>query len=46
VPPLEGHLPDVPGHLDRCWLTVEEKRRRREVADGQIGLPQPEETPA
>ena len=46
VPPLEGHLPDVPGHLDRCWLSVDDKRRLREVADGQIGLPQPEETPA
>ena len=46
VPPLEAHLSDVPGHLDRCWLSVDDKRRRREVADGQIGLPQPEETPA
>ena len=46
VPPLEAHLSDVPAHLDRCWLSVDDKRRRREVADGQIGLPQPEETPA
>jgi oligopeptide/dipeptide ABC transporter ATP-binding protein len=46
VPPLEEHLPDVPGHKDRCWLTLEEKRRLREVADGQIGLPQPEEATA
>jgi len=46
VPPLAAHLPDVPGHLDRCWLSVDDKRRRREVADGQIGLPQPEEAPA
>jgi peptide/nickel transport system ATP-binding protein len=42
VPPLAAHLPDVPGHLDRCWLSVDDKRRLREVADGQIGLPQPE----
>jgi oligopeptide/dipeptide ABC transporter ATP-binding protein len=27
-----------PGHLDRCWLTPEEKKRKREVAGGQIGL--------
>ena len=37
VPPLEQRLPDAPGHRDRCWLDVEEKRRRRNVA-GQIGL--------
>jgi peptide/nickel transport system ATP-binding protein len=46
VPALAAHLPDVPGHLDRCWLPVEDKRRRREVAAGQIGLMQPEEAPA
>jgi oligopeptide/dipeptide ABC transporter ATP-binding protein len=38
VPLLEGRIPDAPGHDDRCWLSVEEKRRRRIVADGQIGL--------
>jgi peptide/nickel transport system ATP-binding protein len=27
-PPLESHVED-PSHLDRCWLTVEEKRRLR-----------------
>jgi peptide/nickel transport system ATP-binding protein len=37
-PKLESHIPDAPGHSDRCWLTVEEKRERRVVADGQIGL--------
>jgi len=26
------------GHLDRCWLTPEEKRERREVLPGEIGL--------
>ncbi len=37
-PKLEGRIPDAPGHDDRCWLPVEEKRKRRVVADGQIGL--------
>ncbi len=38
VPPLESHVNDDPGHLDRCWLAVDEKRKRREVEDGRIGL--------
>ncbi len=39
VPPLESRLPDAPEHRDRCWLSVEEKRAKRVVAeDGQIGL--------
>jgi oligopeptide/dipeptide ABC transporter ATP-binding protein len=37
VPPLESRLPDAPDHRDRCWLSAEEKRARRQ-ADGQIGL--------
>jgi peptide/nickel transport system ATP-binding protein len=37
VPGLEARVPDVPDHLDRCWLSPEEKRTRREV-DGRIGL--------
>jgi peptide/nickel transport system ATP-binding protein len=37
-PELEARIPDSPGHADRCWLSVEEKRKRRVVADGQIGL--------
>ena len=37
-PPLEGKVPEAPGHADRCWLPVEEKRQRRVIADGQIGL--------
>ncbi len=37
VPPLESHLPDAPGHCDRCWLEVSDKRTRREV-EGRIGL--------
>jgi oligopeptide/dipeptide ABC transporter ATP-binding protein len=37
VPPLEQRLADAPGHLDRCWLSVDEKRAKRIVA-GQFGL--------
>jgi peptide/nickel transport system ATP-binding protein len=46
VPALEARLPEAPEHLDRCWLTVEEKRRIREVEPGQIGLARPQEAPA
>jgi hypothetical protein len=38
---LDQRLPDAPGHRDRCWLPVDEKRRRREVAPGEIGLGEP-----
>ncbi|MBX5440332.1 MAG: ABC transporter ATP-binding protein [Solirubrobacteraceae bacterium] len=34
-PPLEDR---GAGHPDRCWLTVEQKRARRVVDDGEIGL--------
>jgi peptide/nickel transport system ATP-binding protein len=37
VPGLESHLPDAPGHNDRCWLEVADKRAKREV-EGRIGL--------
>jgi oligopeptide/dipeptide ABC transporter ATP-binding protein len=37
VPALEQRLPGAPGHRDRCWLTLEEKRDKRIVA-GQFGL--------
>jgi peptide/nickel transport system ATP-binding protein/oligopeptide transport system ATP-binding protein len=37
-PELQGRIPDAPGHDDRCWLPVEDKRAKRVVADGQIGL--------
>ena len=37
LPPLEARVGLATGHLDRCWLEVAEKRRRR-VVDGQIGL--------
>jgi peptide/nickel transport system ATP-binding protein/oligopeptide transport system ATP-binding protein len=37
VPPLESRLTDAPDHLDRCWLSTEDKRVKREVG-GRIGL--------
>jgi peptide/nickel transport system ATP-binding protein/oligopeptide transport system ATP-binding protein len=40
VPGLEARLPDAPSHCDRCWLTPEQKREKRQVA-GQIGLEAP-----
>ena len=30
-PPLENRVGDSPPHLDRCWLTVEEKRDVRDL---------------
>jgi peptide/nickel transport system ATP-binding protein len=38
VPPLDARLQGQPGHRDRCWLTPEEKKERREVRPGEIGL--------
>jgi peptide/nickel transport system ATP-binding protein len=46
VPPLEGHIPGNPEHRDRCWLTLDEKRVKREVLPGEIGLAQKERAPA
>jgi peptide/nickel transport system ATP-binding protein len=37
LPALEARVGEAE-HLDRCWLSVQEKRAKREV-DGQIGLP-------
>ncbi|MBO9531579.1 MAG: ABC transporter ATP-binding protein [Solirubrobacteraceae bacterium] len=37
VPPL-AETAGAPGHLDRCWLPIDEKRIRRAGADGRIGL--------
>jgi len=39
-PGLEARLADSPAHRDRCWLTPEEKRGKRQV-EGQIGLEAP-----
>jgi peptide/nickel transport system ATP-binding protein len=38
VPDLVSRLEENPGHKDRCWLSAAEKRRRREVVPGEIGL--------
>ena len=38
VPALEARDPEHPEHTDRCWLPVADKRVKREIADGQIGL--------
>jgi peptide/nickel transport system ATP-binding protein/oligopeptide transport system ATP-binding protein len=46
VPPLEAHLPGDSEHRDRCWLSVEEKRTKREVLPGEIGLATKERAPA
>ncbi|HVO53780.1 MAG TPA: ABC transporter ATP-binding protein [Solirubrobacterales bacterium] len=40
MPELAERLTDAPRHCDRCWLTPEEKRAKREVG-GQIGLEAP-----
>jgi peptide/nickel transport system ATP-binding protein/oligopeptide transport system ATP-binding protein len=40
VPALEARLTEAPEHRDRCWLTPEEKRGKRQVG-GQIGLEAP-----
>jgi peptide/nickel transport system ATP-binding protein len=37
LPPLESRVTEAQEHLDRCWLTVAEKREKREV-NGRIGL--------
>jgi peptide/nickel transport system ATP-binding protein/oligopeptide transport system ATP-binding protein len=36
-PSLESRV-GQPGHCDRCWLSREEKRSKREVGEDQIGL--------
>ena len=49
VPPLESRVNGQPNHRDRCWLSLEDKRQRREVRPGEIGLPdkdEDEEAPA
>jgi peptide/nickel transport system ATP-binding protein/oligopeptide transport system ATP-binding protein len=39
-PPLEARLPEAPRHCDRCWLSPEQKREKRQV-EGRIGLEAP-----
>jgi peptide/nickel transport system ATP-binding protein/oligopeptide transport system ATP-binding protein len=38
TPSLESRIPEAPAHCDRCWLPVADKRSKRVVAEGQIGL--------
>jgi oligopeptide/dipeptide ABC transporter ATP-binding protein len=40
LPGLDPRLAEAPSHLDRCWLTPEEKRERR-LVEGEIGLESP-----
>jgi peptide/nickel transport system ATP-binding protein len=37
TPALTARLAEAPGHRDRCWLSPEDKRERRQV-EGEIGL--------
>jgi oligopeptide/dipeptide ABC transporter ATP-binding protein len=37
VPALEARFSEAGSHCDRCWLSLEEKQTKRQVA-GQIGL--------
>ncbi len=39
-PGLDARLSEEPDHRDRCWLSPEEKREKRQV-EGQIGLEAP-----
>ncbi|HET7511040.1 MAG TPA: ABC transporter ATP-binding protein [Solirubrobacterales bacterium] len=43
-PSLEARVTEAPDHRDRCWLTTEQKRAKRQV-EGQIGLEAPQEAP-
>ena len=38
VPPLVSRIEGADDHLDRCWLSAEQKRELREVRPGVIGL--------
>jgi peptide/nickel transport system ATP-binding protein len=46
VPPLESRVEGAPGHKDRCWLRLDDKRRLREVTPGEVGLAAPSEAEA
>ena len=37
-PPLEPRIPGDADHCDRCWLSPDEKRDKRQVSEDQIGL--------
>jgi oligopeptide/dipeptide ABC transporter ATP-binding protein len=40
LPALDARLPEAPDHRDRCWLSPEDKREKRQV-EGRIGLEAP-----
>jgi oligopeptide/dipeptide ABC transporter ATP-binding protein len=40
LPPLEARVTEATRHCDRCWLTPEQKREKRQV-EGRIGLEAP-----
>jgi peptide/nickel transport system ATP-binding protein/oligopeptide transport system ATP-binding protein len=40
LPPLEARVPTSTTHCDRCWLSPDQKREKRQV-EGQIGLEAP-----
>jgi oligopeptide/dipeptide ABC transporter ATP-binding protein len=40
LPGLEARRPEASEHRDRCWLSPEEKRAKRQV-EGRIGLEEP-----
>ena len=46
VPPLESGVEADPGHRDRCWLSLTDKREKREVRPGEIGLGEKKGAPA
>jgi oligopeptide/dipeptide ABC transporter ATP-binding protein len=39
-PDLTSRLAEAPAHRDRCWLTPEQKREKRQI-EGRIGLERP-----
>ena len=45
LPPLESRNHQG-NQLDRCWLSPEDKRTRRVIGTGEIGLESPREAPA
>jgi peptide/nickel transport system ATP-binding protein len=46
VPPLAARVDGQPQHRDRCWLRADEKRVKREVRLGEIGLASKQGVPA
>ena len=40
LPPLEERIPER-AHTDRCWLPPDQKKARRVISSGEIGLEEP-----